>query len=155
MESNFSELAELSVQASIPMPEPLINEFIEDALHGNKNINDCRISIFSQNRISVDLKAAVWPWPINLRVQLESPIDLTGSPKIKARLENHGILGKLGSVLQAFPNGVIMEGDQVIIDVAAFLKTPQQRMLLALVQWVQISTESGKMILDVKIEVKA
>lgn len=152
-ENNFSNLAGLVIDASIPLSESLINEFIEDALRRNKNISDCRISIFSQNRISVDLKAAIWPWPINLKVQIESPVDFSGSPKLRARLENHGILGKLGTALKAFPEGIQMEGDQVVIDVESFLVTTQQRKLLELVKSLGINTESGKIIVDMQIEV--
>lgn len=153
-ESNFSDLAGLIINASIPLSEGLINEVIADALLGNKNISSLRISIFSQNRISADLKTVVWPWPINLKLQVESPRDFADSPKIKTRLENHGLLGKLGAALNALPNGIQMNDDQLIIDIAAFLTTPQQRQLLDLIQSLEITTKSGEIILDVKIRVK-
>ena len=54
--NNFSELDGLAVDASIPVPQHMINEIIEAALQGNQNIESCRVSIGEQNRISVNVK---------------------------------------------------------------------------------------------------
>ena len=50
----FSELAGLRLDASIPVPERLVNEVIGKAIQGNRNISYCRVSISHQNRISVN-----------------------------------------------------------------------------------------------------
>jgi hypothetical protein len=69
-------------------------------------------------------------------------------------LENNILLGKLGSLFKAVPNGVNMQGDRVVVDVQSFLDTPDQRKMLDLIKSVEIRTESGKVTFDIKIEVE-
>ena len=154
IDDNFSDLAGLTVNASIPLPEHLVNEVIASTLKGNKNINECRVSIHGQNKFSVKMKTSLWPWPINLKLKLDGSADFTGSPKIRAALENNVLLGKLGSLFSALPKGINIQGDQVIIDVRSFLSTPEQRKMLDLVKSVEVKTEEAKVIFDVKIEVE-
>jgi hypothetical protein len=153
IKDNFSELGGLNLQASIPLPEYLINEFITEAVRGNKNITDCRVSIYSQNRISIDLKTPLWPWPINLKLRLENAVDLGTSPRIKASLENHSLLGKLGSALKAFPDGISINNDQVVIDLGSFVAGMEYGKMLDLIQSIHIMTESARIFLDVRIAV--
>jgi hypothetical protein len=152
--NNFSELAGLTVDASIPVPEQIVNEVIEAALQGNKNIRECRVSISGQNKVSVNLKTPLWLLPIHIKLKLESSIDFTSSPKVRAALENNVLLGKLGALFKMLPEGVNIEGDQVIVNVQAFLETLEQRKMLDLIKSVDIRTESGKMIFDIKIKVE-
>ena len=112
------------------------------------------MSISGQNKVSANLKTPLWLWPINLKLRLERSVDLTVSPKIRALLENNVLLGKLGSLFKALPNGVNMRGNQVIIDVESFLDTPDQRKMLDLLKSVEVRTESGKVIFDIKIKVE-
>ena len=154
IDNNLSDLVGLTADASIPVPEYIVNEIIESTLRGNKKIKKCRVSIYGQNKISVNLKTPLWLWPINLKLKLERSVDITSSPKIRALLENNVLLGKLGSLFKALPNGVNMQGDQVIIDVQSLLDTPDQRKILDLIKSVEIRTESGKVIFDIKIKVE-
>jgi len=153
IDNNLSGLAGLTVDASIPVPEHIVNEIIEIALRENKNIKGCRVSINGQNKVSVYLKTPLWLWPINLKLKLERSVDFTGSPKIKASLENNVLLGKLGVLFKALPDGVNIQGNQVIVDAQSFLDTLGQRKMLHLIRSVEIRTESGKAIFDIKIKV--
>jgi hypothetical protein len=154
IERNFSDLGGLKVQASIPLTEPLINEFIAEAVRGNKIITDCRVSIFSQNRVSIDLKTPLWPWPVNLKLRLEDSVDLSDSLKIKASLENHGLLRKLGSALNVFPDEIKLNGDQLVINIGSLLVGTEYEKMPDLIQSIGIMTESARIFLDVKIEVR-
>ena len=153
--NNFSDLKGTTVDASIPIPQPLINEIIESSLKGNKNIASIRVSVHTQNRVSADIKTTVIPWPLNLKLKLDKEVDLASysSPKIRAWMENNRLLGSLGSLFNALPEGIKLYGDQIVIDLGAFLRTPEQKKLLNLVKSVGIRTEVGKVILDAKIEV--
>jgi hypothetical protein len=144
----------LTVDASIPVPEQIVNEVIETALQGNRNIRECRVSISGQNKVSVNLKTPLWLLPIHIKLKLESSVDFTSSPKVKATLENNVLLGKLGALFKMLPEGINIEGNQVIVDVQAFLETLEQRKMLDLIKSVDIRTESGKMIFDIKIKVE-
>jgi hypothetical protein len=154
IDNNFSDLAGLTADASIPVPEHIVNEIIEAALRGNKKIKHCRVSINGQNKVSVNLKTPLWLWPINLKLRLERSVDFTGRPKIRAPLENNVLLGKLGSLFKALPNGLNMQGNQVVVDVQSLLDTPDQRKILGLIKSVEVRTESGKVTFDIKIKVE-
>ena len=93
------------------------------------------------------------PWPLDLKLKLFRSVDLARSPRIRASLENNLLLGKLGSFFKALPEGIKLYGDQVVVDIGSFLRTPEQRRMLDLIKSAEINTEEGKLILDVKIRV--
>ena len=153
IDDNFSDLEGLKADVTIPVPQNLLNEIIAAALEGNQGIGYCLVSIGAQNRISVKLKTMLWPWPLNLKLRLFRSVDLASSPKIRAALENHLLLGKLGSFLNVLPKGFKIYGNQVVVEVASFLPAKELMRMLDLVESAEIRTEVGKMILDIKFEV--
>ncbi len=112
----FSQFEGLKVDASIPVPELIINEVIETTLRGNKKINECRVSIRANNKVSVHLKTPLWFLPINLNLELERSVDITAHPQIRARLENLVLVGKLGSFFKVLPEGLSLQDDYIVID---------------------------------------
>ncbi|HEX2993053.1 MAG TPA: hypothetical protein VHO49_20355 [Anaerolineales bacterium] len=146
---NFSELAGLRVDAFIPVPERLVTEIIGTAIRGNSNISYCRVSISHQNRLSVNLKTSLWPWPLELKLTLERSVDFTRSPLLRAKLENKVLLGRLGSFFKVLPDGVHISGDQVVVDLGAFLLSPEQKRFLELIKTAEIKTEEAKVIIDI------
>jgi hypothetical protein len=155
IDSNFSDLKGTVLDASIPVPQALINELIEASLRGNKTIASCTLSIHPQNRVSVHLKTTMLPWPLHLKLKLDKSVDFASdsSPKIRAWLENNRLLGSLGSMFNALPEGIKISGNQVVLDLGAFLRTPEQKRWLDLVKSVDIQTEEGNVLLDVRVEV--
>lgn len=151
-DDNFSELPGLVVDATVPFPERLVNELLKESLKGNKNLEAIHVSILGQNRVSANIKSPLWPWPVNLKLKLFRNVDLSGSPKIRAFLENNILLGRLGALLKVLPEGVILYQDQISVDIGSFLKKPEQRQALELVKAVEISTEEGRLIFDIKIQ---
>ena len=149
---NFSELPGLEVWARVPVSERLVNEIISVSLQETKNIEYCRLSIGGQNRVTANIKTSLWPWPFSLKLKLFREVDFSGSPKVRAFLENHVLLGKLGALFKALPNWIMLYEDQVSLDIGSFLQTPEQKRYLDLVKAVEISTEAGRIIFDVKIE---
>ena len=152
VDSNFSELKGLEVNASIPVPERLVNEIIAASLIGNKNLEYCRVSIGGQNRVTADIKSPLWPWPFHLKLKLFREVDFSGSPKVRAFLENNVLLGKLCALFNALPQGILLYEDQISVDLGSFLQTPDQKRALQLVKAVEIRTETGTIIFDVKIQ---
>jgi hypothetical protein len=152
LETNFSELPGLKADASIPVPESIVNELIGIQLAGQKNITSCQISIGEQNRVDVHLKSPLVPWSLDLKLKLFHAVDLTHSPKLRAFLENNVLISKIASSLHAFPDGISMYGDQIIVDLGTFLNSVEQKRLLELIKSVEIRTEKNRLILDVKIE---
>jgi hypothetical protein len=155
VEGNFAELQGTTVHASVPVPESLINELVDASLQDNTNITSASIAVHPQNRLAVDLKTRLLPWPLNLKLKLDDSLDCGSysSPKLRAWLENYRLLGSLGSLLNLLPEGIRLYGNQVVIDLGILLKMPEQRRLLDLVKSVDIRTEDGKVILDAQLEV--
>jgi hypothetical protein len=153
IDDGFSDLEGLTVDASIPVPQNMINEIIDAALQGNKNIEYCRVSIGGQNRVALKLKTTMLPWPLDLKLRLFKSVDLARSPRIRASLENNLLLGKLGSFFKALPDGVKLYGNQVVLDIGSFLRTPEQKRIFDMIKSAEINTAEGKAILDVKIRV--
>jgi hypothetical protein len=155
IDNNFSDFKGLTADLSIPVPQSMINEIIEVALQRNKNIESCQVTIHEQNRVSVNLKTTALPWALNLKLKLDKSVDLASysSPKIRAWLENNKLLGSLGSFFNILPEGVKLYGKQVVVDLGAFLRTREQKRLLDLIKSIDIKTEEGKIILDIKGEV--
>jgi hypothetical protein len=151
IDENFSELPGLVVDAYIPVPESLINEIIQTTLLGSRTISRCRVTISRGNQVTADVKSPLLPWTIHLKMKLFGSVDFTSSPKVRAFLENNILLGKLGALLKALPKGINIYDDQVVVDIGSFV-TPEQERLLSLVRSVNIKTEEGKVLLDVKIE---
>src|SRR5215212_67912 len=153
--NNFSDLKGATVDASVPLPQSLINEFLAEALRGNQSVASIQASIHTQNRLSLNVKTTLLPWPLNLNLKLDNSIDFASysSPKIRAWMENNRLLGSLGSMFNALPEGIKLYENQVVIDLGTFLRTPEQRRLLSFVKSIGMRTEEGKVILDAKIEI--
>jgi len=137
------------------VPQHILNEFIAAALQGHKTIAACQVSIHGQNKVSVKLKTTLLPWSLDLKLKLDKSVDFASfsSPKIRAWLENHRLLGSLGSLFNALPEGVKLYGDQVVIDLGPYLHPLGQKRILDLIKSIAIRTEDGKVIFDVKVEV--
>ena len=153
IENDFADLDGLAVDASIPVPQQMINEIIAAALQGNQSIEYCRVSIGEENRISVNVKTTRWLWPINLKVWVFQSVDIAPAPTIRVLLESNVILGKLGAFFKALPKGIKLYGEQIVIDVRSFLRTEQQRKFLTMVKSLEIRTEKGKLIFDVQFRI--
>lgn len=155
IDNHFSDVAGLTAAAAIPVPESLINEILAVALQGDKMIAACQVSIHEQNRVSVRLKTSLLPWSLNLKLKLDESVDLASfsSPKIRAWLENNRMLGSLAAFFNALPKWIKLYGDQVVMDLGFFLRTPEQKQLFDLIKSVEIRTEADKAIFDVKIRV--
>ena len=155
IDNNFSELKGTTVDATVPVPEYLINEIIEAVLRGNKSIESCRISIYGQNQVSANVKTTLLPWSLNLKLKLDRSVDFASysSPKVRAWLENNVLLGRLGALFNMLPEGIKLYGEQIVLDIGSFLQTPEQKRMLGLVKSVEMSTEEGQLILDVKIRI--
>ena len=153
--NNFSDLKGTTVSATVPVPQYLLNDLIAETMKGNKNIASIQTSVHPQNRLSLDVKTTLLPWALNLKLKLDKEVDFASysSPKIRAWMENNRLLGSLGSLFNALPEGIKLYGNQVVIDLEAFLPEPEHRRLLSLVKSVGIRTEEGTIILDAKIEV--
>lgn len=154
LKDNFSELPGLTIDASIPLPEQLVNKFVQSVLQENKNVTDCYIAFHSGNNVAINLKTPLWPWPVHLKLRVESSVDFTHGARVSASLENFALLGKLGALFKAFQQGITMENDRITINLEAFLKEPVQRKWLSLIKSMEIRTEEAGITLDIKIEVE-
>lgn len=151
LQTNFSELKGLTANASIPVPESLVNEMIQASLWGNKIIRHCRVTIGRDNKVSADVRSPLLPWTVHLKMKLFGSVDVSGSPKVRAFLENNVLLGRLGALFNALPEGIKIYDDQVVVDIGSFLPS-EQKELLKMVKSADIHTIESTVIVDVRIE---
>lgn len=151
VDSNFSDLSGAVLEASIPVPQSLLNEIAASALKGNASISTMQVEVHAENRLSLQIKTTLLPWILNLKLKLDHSVDLASfsSPKIRAWLENNRVLGSLGSLFNVLPEGVRLYGNQVVVDLGAFLPMPEHRRMLDLVKSVNVRTEENILILDI------
>ena len=150
LDNDFAQAGSLTVNATIAMSESLATELNAIALQGNPKIEYCRVHIHRDNRVTLDVKSPLWPWLITVKLKLFGSVDLTGSPTVRAFLENHVLLGRLGSLLHALPSGIHLYEDQVAIHVESFLPLQEQRQFLELIKSIEIRTEEGRIFFDIK-----
>jgi hypothetical protein len=153
--NSFADFKGFHADASIPVPAYVVNEIIAVGLKGSKSIESCQVSLHEQNHVAVDLKTTLFPWHLNLKLKLDHSVDLESysSPKVRAWLENNRLLGSLGSLFKALPEGIKLFGNQAVLDLWAFLRTPEERKVFELIKSLTIRTEEGKVIFDVKLRV--
>jgi hypothetical protein len=153
--SDFSDVAGLRANASIPVSQSLLNELIAIELQADQMIRSCQVSIHEQNRVAVRLKTSLLPWTLDLKLKLDQSVDFASfsSPKVRMWLENNRLLGSLGSLFHALPDWARLYGNQVVIDLVAFLRTEEEKKLFALIKSIGIRTEEGRAVFDVKMEV--
>lgn len=149
-DGDLKEPGGLTVDANVAMSESVVNELNDIALQGNPQIEYCRVHIHPQNRVTLDVKSPLWPWPISVKLKLFSAVDLTHSPTVRAFLENHMLLGKLGALLKALPGGIKIYEDQVSINIETFMPLQEQKKLLGLIQGIEIRTEEGRIFFNIK-----
>lgn len=147
-----AELSGLTVDARISISEELANEIIVVALQGDPHVAYCHAQIHSGNRIALDVKSSRWPWPFHVKLKLFSAVDVAHSPTIRAFLENHVLLGKLGSLFHVLPDGIHFYEDQIAVDIGAFINSGEQKMLLSLIETAEIRTEEGSLFIDIAIQ---
>ena len=68
-------------------------------------------------------------------------------------MENNRFLGSLGSMFNVLPEGIKIYGDQVVVDLGSFLRTPEQKKYLDLIKSADISTEEGKVNLGIRVQI--
>lgn len=150
IDSDLADLSGLTVDATIPVTESLANEFIAMSLQENPQLEYCQVHIHGENRITCHVKSSRWPWPFNVRLKLFSSVDITHSPAIRAFMQNYALLGKLGSLFNALPDGVNVYEDQVSINIQSLMTSQEERKLLGLIKAMEIRTEEGRIFFDIK-----
>lgn len=151
-DNELPELSGLTIDAVVSVTESLVAELIAIAVQENPQIDYCRVHIYDENRVTLDVKSPLWPWPFHLKLKLFGFVDLTHSPTVRAFLENHVLLGKLSSLFNALPDGIKIYEDQIAIDIGAFVDLRERRVLLNAIKSIKIKTNEGKILLDIAVK---
>lgn len=151
-DNELLELSGLTIDAVVSVTESLAAELIAIAVQENPQIDYCRVHIYGENRVTLDVKSPLWPWPFNIKLKLFGSVDLTRSPTVRAFLENHMLLGKLSSLFNALPYGINIYEDQIAIDIGAFVDLQERRVFLDAIKSIEIKTSEGRLILDIAIK---
>jgi hypothetical protein len=121
LDHDFSDLAGLTANASIPVAEALLNEVIANQLQGDKTIRSCQISIHEQNQVSVRLKTSPLPWALDLKLKLDTSVDFASFSRQRyGRDGKQSYAGKPGASLHALPEWLKLYGNQRLLILASF-----------------------------------
>lgn len=159
--SGFREVAGARVSAIVPVTERLLNELIAASLRPSGAVREATIHPQADNQLGVRVKLArpeLLP-PINVTLVIERQPELPHTPLIGLRVTGlPGLLalaGPMFSIGRMLPSGVRLEGDRLLVDLAALLAARGQRELLGYLERLRVTSEAGRLMIaiDAKIPV--
>jgi hypothetical protein len=156
--SRFADLAGSRVSASIPVSERLLNEILAAAMPPSVPVSVLSIRPQKGNRLAVRARLSRVDFlpPINLTVEIERQPELPDSPLVLRLISFPGLMALAGAALpiaSMLPPGVRMEKDRLHVDVRALLERQGYGDLLAFVASLRITTDEGKLIVELDLRV--
>jgi hypothetical protein len=151
-----SEIAGTSLAGEIPIAERLINRLIEQRLGRHAHVASVRIAAQPDDQclVRIDLRSRIMP-PLNVLVRIERQPDLPHDPTLRLRwsMPSAGPLatfaGKLAGYFKALPEGVQVDGDVIVVDLRALLRSRGLEELVTVVRRVAVHTRPGAMVVQI------
>jgi hypothetical protein len=153
--SRFSDVAGARLSATVPISERLLNELIALLLPRAGAVREVAVRPQAGNRLAVRVKMArpAFLPPISLTLFIDRQPELPSSPLVVFRVASvPGLISVAGAALSfadVLPPGVRLEGDRLIVDLAALLERHGHRALLDYAERLRITTDDGTLVLDV------
>jgi hypothetical protein len=155
--SGFAEVKGARASLSIPVSEPILNELITAALPPGGPLRDLQVRPQAANRLAVRGRASRLDFlpPMTISLQIEGQPRLPDTPLVVRILSMPGLLSVAGSLLSpnSLPPGIRLERDRVLVDVRQVLETRGFGEIVPLVERLNVSSEEGRLLIDVDIQV--
>ena len=158
-DSRLAELAGARASATVPVSERLLNEIVSAALPPSAPVRDVSVQVRAGNRLRVSgrlARAAFLP-PISLTLEIERQAELPDGPLVLRVGSLPGLVALAGaafSMAALLPPGLRLEDQRLLVDVRALLERHGLGEALAYVQSVRITTEEGRVIVDLAAGVR-
>ena len=151
--SGFGDLQGARISASIPVSERLLNALVAVSLPPNAKVRDLSVHPQDGNRFTVRVKLPVdFLPPVSLNVQIERQPEAPDSPLVLRLMTLGGLFSLIGPALPIasyLPPGVRLEKDRLHVDLRVLAERHGYGDLLQLVRTVRISTEAGRLMIEV------
>ena len=149
--SRFRDLSGARASASVPIAEPLLNAVIAASVPPNAPVRTVAVHPEADDRFAVRIvaKAALIP-AITLKLAIEAQPRLPDSPLLVLRMVTLGGLFGLasGAIAGMLPPGVRLDGERILVDLAALAAQKGQGELFGYVKRLEVHTEPGRLIVQ-------
>lgn len=153
--TGFADLAGARIDATIPVSEALINRIVTETMPPNLPVRQVSIRPEVGDRLSVRLtpRAGLIP-PITIKLNIERQPDLPHAPELVLRMATlPGLFGLAGAALpigQMLPPGVRLQGELIIVDLAALAARHGASAYLSHLTGLQAHTDAGRLLLTIR-----
>jgi hypothetical protein len=156
--AGFPAFAGSHAAAVIPVSAAFLNELANEAMPPNVPVSDIQIEPQPGNALRIRLRiarAALIP-PLTITLLIDRQPHFPDSPVLGLRLASSGltVLARLAAQFFAvLPQGIRLEHDLLLVDIAALLKQRGADHLLQFVQGLEITTTPGAVLVSLKASV--
>lgn len=153
--SGFRDLAGARVTASLPVSEPLLNDIVAGLLPRAGPVRRVTLQPQEHDRVAVRVKLTKPGFlpPLSATLAIERQPVLPQAPQLVLRvLGLPGLLRLAGPFLSVgtlLPPGIDLQGDLLIVDLAALLAQHGAGDLLGYVERLELRSAPGRLIVDV------
>lgn len=156
--SGFRDVAGARMMADVPISARLINEIVGAAIPPNIPVREVAIRPEPHDQFSVRItpRASLLP-AVTLRLEIERQPDFPSFPVLVMRMKTMGGLFGFASaalpIATMLPPGVRLDGERILVDLAALLAQRGLRDGLQYVRRVAVHSEDGRIILHLEAAV--
>ena len=151
--SGFEGFRGADVSATVPISEPLFNELLRESLPESIPVRDLHVAPLSGDRLVVRARvgSASFLPPLKATVLIDRQPELPTSPILGLRLMSPliAMAAPLLRFLDA-PSGIRVEGDRILVDIAALLDRRGLGRYLEHVHALEVHTVDGAVVATIR-----
>jgi hypothetical protein len=157
--SRFAALQGARVFASLPIAERLLNEIAATAIPADAPLRDVRLQPQGANRVRLTAKLARLDFlpAVTVTLEIEQQPDLPDSPLVLKVLSVPGLITRAGmafSIGALLPPGIRLADQRLYVDIPVLLARCGAAELVRHLERLRVSTEEGRLIVDVSLQVR-
>ena len=156
--TRLQDLGGTRVSAVIPVSSRLINELAAASIPPGAAVREVDVTPLAGDAFSVRIqpRAALLP-SLTVRIEIIAQPQMPASPVLVLRMATMGGLfafaGGAFSLDRLLPPGVRLDGDRILLDLAALARQHGAADLLEHVKSLKVNTDRGRVVLSLDIEV--
>ena len=143
--------------ADLPFSDALLNRLLARRLAAHENLGAIRISARDGDQVLVTLqpKASLLP-SLDVILRIQQQPDLPRDPTLRLRYTAPavGLFARLaGPLIAAFkrlPEGIVVNGDEIAVDLYRLLSTHGHQDLISVVRRLEVHTRAGAVVMQIE-----
>ena len=158
--THFQDLGGTRVSAAVPISERLINEAVAAQIKPGLPVRQVAVTPLAGDAFSVRIlpRAALLP-SLTVRVEIIAQPQMPASPVLVLRMATmSGLFAFAGgafSLERLLPPGVRLDGDRILVDLAALARQNGAADLLEHLASIKVNTQPGKVVVTAEVAVAA